>query len=218
MTALVRRNPEEEQILAKLTKGVDIKKERQKRARWAMAAAALAGAAFAAYKYRGRIEQALQSDLTAQGLSARDFSTTQINRILAVEPWVEDYAAENNLSPDFVNGVIWVESRFQPGVTSSAGARGLMQLMPGTQTHWENKGGIPHGDPFNPQHNVRVGSYGLRRLMGKLDGDKRMVLGSYNAGIGYALKHADAFKPEVEQYVNWVLNAERRFERARNAS
>jgi soluble lytic murein transglycosylase-like protein len=213
----VRHNPEEEQILAKLTKGVDIKKERQKRARWAMAFAALAGAAVAAYRYRGRVQQVLQSDLTAQGLSSQNFSSTQINRILAVEPWVEEYAAENNLSPDFVNGVIWVESRFQPGVTSSAGARGLMQLMPATQNGWEEAGGIPAGDPFNPQHNIRVGTYGLRRLYGKLDGDTRMVLGAYNWGIGNVLKHPDSFPSKVEDYVNWVLNAQRRFERARAA-
>src|SRR5262245_44613870 len=68
---------------------------------------------------------------TAPTVQAR-FDATERQRIADVAPWVERSARTHRLDPDLVNGVIWVESRFDARAKSPAGARGLMQLMPDT--------------------------------------------------------------------------------------
>jgi len=202
-------------ILAKMKGGVDTKTDRQKRTAWAMVAAAAVGVLIGLYRYRGKVQQALQSDMTSQGLAGQNYSAPEISRILAVEPWVEQYAADNNIDPDLVNGVIWVESRFQPGETSSAGARGLMQLMPSTQKGLEKELGLSPGNAFDPQYNIRLGTTMLRNLIDKWDGDMRLVLGSYNWGSGNVAGSPDDFPDSVESYVNLVLSSQKRFEKAR---
>lgn len=156
--------------------------------------------------------------LTREGLAAHKFNETSIKRILDVEGWVEQYAAMRGLDPDLVNGVIWVESGFNPNVASNVGAKGLMQLMPGTQKEWEKQLGVSPGDGFNPRHNIMLGTHGLRVLLDKWKGDLRKVLGSYNWGSGNVSKSPDQFPESVERYVQLVEGAQRRFTRARAAS
>src|ERR1039458_5982687 len=85
-------------------------------------------------------------------------------------------SAAYHLDPDLVNSVIHAESGFNAHAVSPKGARGLMQLMPGTA----NQLGV--NDSFDPQANVTGGSRYLRELLERYNFDLVKALAAYNAG------------------------------------
>lgn len=99
-------------------------------------------------------------------LSARDYS----------ERCATYYAKQHDLDPALVRAVIEVESAWNPGAVSNAGAVGLMQLMPATARRY----GATH--PFWIHENVRAGVAYLAHLVHLFHGDLRLVMAAYNAG------------------------------------
>ncbi len=89
---------------------------------------------------------------------------------------VDTASAAYHLDPDLVNSVIHAESGFNSRAVSPKGARGLMQLMPGTA----NQLGV--NDAFDPQANVTGGSRYLRELLERYNFDLVKALAAYNAG------------------------------------
>jgi hypothetical protein len=89
---------------------------------------------------------------------------------------VNTASAAYHLDPDLVNSVIHAESGFNAHAVSPKGARGLMQLMPGTA----NQLGV--NDSFDPQANVTGGSRYLRELLERYNFDLVKALAAYNAG------------------------------------
>jgi soluble lytic murein transglycosylase-like protein len=89
---------------------------------------------------------------------------------------VNSASAAYHLDPDLVNSVIHAESGFNSRAVSPKGARGLMQLMPGTA----NQLGV--NDAFDPQTNVEGGSRYLRELLERYNFDLVKALAAYNAG------------------------------------
>ena len=97
---------------------------------------------------------------------------------------VRAHARNYQLDPALLAAVIYQESKFRPSVKSSSGAIGLMQLLPDTA-----KGIAVHtggtrfrvDDLYNPELNVRYGSWYLRHLEEKYR-DERTALAAYNAG------------------------------------
>src|SRR6266852_4410521 len=89
---------------------------------------------------------------------------------------VDTASATYHLDPDLVNSVIHAESGFNSHAVSPKGARGLMQLMPGTA----NQLGV--NDAFDPQANVTGGSRYLRELLERYNFDLVKALAAYNAG------------------------------------
>jgi soluble lytic murein transglycosylase-like protein len=85
-------------------------------------------------------------------------------------------SAAYHLDPDLVNSVIHAESGFNAHAVSPKGARGLMQLMPGTA----QKLGV--NNVFDPQDNVTGGSRYLRELLERYNFDLVKALAAYNAG------------------------------------
>ncbi len=81
-----------------------------------------------------------------------------------------------SLEPSLVKAVIKAESGFDHKAVSKKGARGLMQLMPGTADEMEVD------DPYDPTQNIFGGSRYLSRLMERYKDDKERVLAAYNAG------------------------------------
>lgn len=105
-------------------------------------------------------------------------------------------AAETHDLPfSFVKAVIRVESDFQPQVTSSAGAMGLMQLMP------ETAASLDVENPYVPEANVFGGAKLLSRLVGRYDGNINLVLAAYNAGAGAVDRHGGIPYRKTRRYV-----------------
>src|ERR1039458_241938 len=94
----------------------------------------------------------------------------------ALHQVVDSASAAYHLDPDLVNSVIHAESGFNSLAVSPKGARGLMQLMPGTA----NQLGV--NDAFDPQSNVTGGSRYLRELLERYNFDLVKALAAYNAG------------------------------------
>ena len=88
--------------------------------------------------------------------------------------------------PAFVLGIIRQESGFQPNITSSAGARGFMQLLPSTAELVARKLGVAY-DPgmlTDPEYNMRLGSKYLGDQVDRFSGSYIMAAAAYNAGPG----------------------------------
>jgi soluble lytic murein transglycosylase-like protein len=122
----------------------------------------------------------------------------------AYDPLIEQAAARNGLDPAVLHGLIQQESGFDPSATSSAGASGLTQLMPGTASSM----GV--ANPLNPAESIEGGARYLGQLMTQFAGNTEDALAAYNAGPG-AVQQYGGIPPyaETQSYVAKVLgNAE----------
>jgi hypothetical protein len=95
---------------------------------------------------------------------------------LPINEVVNTASATFHLDPDLVNSVIHAESGFNAHAISPKGARGLMQLMPGTASQ------LGVNDVFDPEANVTGGSRYLRELLERYNFDLIKALAAYNAG------------------------------------
>ncbi len=146
---------------------------------------------------------------------------------LKYEELVEKYATEYGLEPSLVYGVIHTESHFRPDAQSSAGAKGLMQLMDATYEWVQTR--IP-GEPepaervFDPEVNIRCGCKVLQIVLGQFEVTET-ALAAYNAGsgnVGKWLQNADysddgktlKYIPveETRNYVKRVLKAQEMYQ------
>jgi soluble lytic murein transglycosylase-like protein len=91
---------------------------------------------------------------------------------------IESISDRHNLDPDFISSVIHAESGFNQHAVSPKGARGLMQLMPGTAS----KLGVSNS--FDPRANVEGGTQYLSELLQRYNFDVAKALAAYNAGPG----------------------------------
>jgi len=96
------------------------------------------------------------------------------------------------------------ESRYNIYAISNKGARGLMQLMPVTAKEL----GVENS--FNPVQNINAGVKYFKILLNRFDGDVKLSLAAYNAGIGRVLKYngVPPFK-DTRNYVQKVLHYHR---------
>jgi soluble lytic murein transglycosylase-like protein len=109
------------------------------------------------------------------------------------------YARQYDVPPALVRAIIQVESAWQPGVVSSRGAMGLMQLMPATAEHF----GVAH--PFYIHENVRGGVAYLAELKRIFHGDLRLMMAAYAAGENPVLARGLNYSSEeVYHYVQRV--------------
>lgn len=118
---------------------------------------------------------------------------------LVYENLIHEAAAHHDVDPSLVRAVIRAESGFDARAVSTAGAQGLMQLMP------ELSEELGVTDPFDPRQNIFAGVRYLRWLLDRHKGDESLVLASYNAGPG-AVDQYDGVPPfpETQQYVRTI--------------
>lgn len=102
------------------------------------------------------------------------------------------------------------ESAFHTGAVSSAGARGLLQLMPGTAKQMAKKAGVTYSKSkltSDPAYNASLGSHFLDQLLGRFKGSYVMTFAAYNAGpsrvVDWVEQFGDPRDPEVD-VVNWI--------------
>ena len=102
---------------------------------------------------------------------------------------VQREADKNGLPYDLVFSVIRTESGFRPGVESSVGARGLMQLteetFDWTKSKMEDAGDETYADLFQPEINIRYGCKLLRLLLDEFENEDTAMC-AYHAGWGSA--------------------------------
>lgn len=127
-------------------------------------------------------------------------STARAGLQRRLHPIIEAHAARHDISADLIRAVIQVESAWNPRAVSSAGALGLMQLMPATAAE------LGVINPFDPEENIRGGVTYLRRLLDRFDGNPELALAAYNAGPGAVEKYGRRIPPyrETQQYVRKI--------------
>lgn len=123
-----------------------------------------------------------------------------------IDTLIEQYSAKNGLDSAFVKAVIKQESGFQPKVTSSCGAMGLMQLMPATASS------LGVTDAYDPEQNIAGGTKYLKGLLDRFGGDKSLALAAYNAGPNAVAKY-NGIPPykETQNYVKNIMSMYQKF-------
>jgi hypothetical protein len=113
---------------------------------------------------------------------------------------IKQNGAKYGVDPYLIFCVMEQESHFNARALSPKGARGLMQLMPGTAARF----GIKR--PSDPAQNVAGGTRYLKQLMGQFNGRIDLVLASYNAGEGAVMKFGNRVPPyrETRDYVKRI--------------
>ena len=153
-----------------------------------------------------------------------DKAVQEVTLPLRHEDIIRQQAADKGLDASLIAAVIYAESRFVDQ-TSSAGARGLMQITPGTaQEIADRSGGITfdQGDLASPQVNISYGSWYLNWLLERYAGNEPLAIAAYNAGTGNVdrwitrdpgMTPEEIPFPETRAYVAKVLDARGEYRR-----
>lgn len=115
---------------------------------------------------------------------------------------IETSAMANSIPPEIFTRLIWRESSFRPGVTSSAGAQGIAQFMPGTAVEWNLD------DPFDPEKAIPASAAYLTALKQQF-GNWGLALAAYNAGpkrLSDWFDRGRFLPPETEDYVRFITH------------
>jgi len=127
-------------------------------------------------------------------------------------------AAEQRLEPAWVYGVMRRESAYIADIRSSAGAIGLMQLMPTTATYVAKLRGEAdwRGDLTDPETNIAFGTFYLRHVLDRFDDHVVLATASYNAGPSRVAKWLpDDASMEADRWIDTIPYTEtRRYVRA----
>ncbi|MCC0632891.1 lytic transglycosylase domain-containing protein [Clostridioides sp. ZZV15-6388] len=107
-----------------------------------------------------------------------DVDTKDKNVKSRIENAVEQASNKYNVDANLIKAIIKVESDFNPNTVSSAGAKGLMQLMP------ENCRDLGVTDPFNIEQNIDAGTRHIKEYIDMFGGSIEMGLMAYNGGPG----------------------------------
>ena len=127
-------------------------------------------------------------------------STPEKNTSPGYQSLILKAARKHELDPALIRAVIMVESSCNPKAVSRRGAKGLMQLMPGTAAE------LGVEDSFDPAQNINGGTRYLRKLMDRFDNDVQLALAAYNAGSRYVRKYKGVPPfPATRAYVDKVM-------------
>jgi soluble lytic murein transglycosylase-like protein len=122
---------------------------------------------------------------------------------------VSSIAAANGVPPSLANAIGWQESGLNNDVVSSADARGVMQILPGTW-QWINRSLAPAPlSPSSALDNVRGGVLMLHSLLNATGGNTAMAAAGYYQGLPSVLAHG--LYPDTQRYVSDVMTLAARF-------
>ena len=123
-----------------------------------------------------------------------------------INEFVRTASERYNLDPDLITAIIQVESNFKSNAVSSAGAAGLMQLMPETAKDLN----VP--DRFNPRDNIYGGTRYISQLLKQFNQAVMLALAAYHAGSGTVLRTGEL--PNIsatKSYISKVMENYNRF-------
>jgi hypothetical protein len=120
----------------------------------------------------------------------------------SVRAMLTNWAIAYRLDPGLVRALAWMESGFQPGLVSSAGARGVMQVLPGTR-HYVQSILIGHKVPNSTSGNIRIGVVYLRQLLREFRWSHKRALAAWYQGPASLRRHGQL--PVTRQFVANVL-------------
>src|SRR5712691_2680609 len=128
--------------------------------------------------------------------SLSGFTTGDAN----IDNFILESGQRNAVDPLLLYAIMHQESTFKPRAMSNKGARGLMQLMPGTAVRF----GV--SSIWDPRQNIEGGSRYMRFLLDMFDGDVKLALAGYNAGEGAVMKYGYRIPPysETQEYVRRI--------------
>src|SRR2546426_9366927 len=118
----------------------------------------------------------------------------------SVDGYIVESGSRHRVDPVLLYAVMHQESTFKPKAVSPKGARGLMQLIPGTAARY----GVTN--IFDPRQNIEGGARYMRFLLDLFDGDVNLALAGYNAGEGALMKYGNRVTPysETQEYVRRI--------------
>jgi LysM repeat protein len=128
---------------------------------------------------------------------------------ISFDALIRDNGARYGVDPYLIFCVMEQESQFKPRIVSPKGARGLMQLMPGTAARF----GVRR--PFEPAENIMGGTRYLKQLLENFGGRVDLVLAGYNAGEGAVMKYGGNVPPYRETR-NYVQRISKRYGQSRS--
>jgi soluble lytic murein transglycosylase len=169
---------------------------------------------------------AIAAIVAALATPALKKAVSELSLPLAYQDVIREQAAAKHLDPALIAAVIYAETKFDPRA-SSAGAEGLMQILPQTAVYLAHRSGATTfriADLSTPAVNIAYGSYYLRYLLDHYHGNRVLALAAYNGGEtnvdrwvvqarsrGRALTIQAIPFPETRAYVERVLQAQRSY-------
>jgi hypothetical protein len=148
--------------------------------------------------------------LAPEGMVSISEDYRAVPATIAYDDAIAEAADRYGLDPNLIRAVIHAESAFNPFAVSSAGALGLMQLMP------EMAEQLNVLDPFDPRQNILGGSQYLRDLLDTHHGNVDLAVASYNAGPGAVAKYRGI--PPYRETRNYVKSINHFIKQAREDS
>lgn len=123
------------------------------------------------------------------------------------EEQIQKYSTKYSIEPSLIKAIIHAESSFRADVISSAGAQGLMQLMPATQKNYSVL------NPYNPSQNIQGGTAYLKHLLNKYNNNLNLSLAAYNAGETAVAKYNNNVPPydETKNYIKRINILKKRY-------
>jgi len=128
------------------------------------------------------------------------FSRSLKERRAAFEPIILQASKQYDIDAAMIKAIIMAESSFNPEAVSHKGAKGLMQLMPGTAEY------LGVEDCFDPAHNIDGGVRYFKTLLDRFHYDMKLALAAYNAGSRNVRKYGGVppFRA-TQSYIDKVL-------------
>ena len=139
----------------------------------------------------------------------RRFTKAERKRIGRVQKHVSRAAHKHQIAPSLINGIIWVESKFERRARGRRGPRGLMQIMPRTARYVARQLRRKYR-PYSASFNIDAGTYYFARMLERFDGNQVLALVAYHRGPARVRDWLQTTEPlpEVSRiYVQRVLSA-----------